>query len=74
MSKRVEVRCPNCNNFLFEAQECKDAIVFCSQCNKSIRVTIDDIGQMTINSRVITDKYSKYNVRGQKGAEKALKQ
>ena len=74
MSKRVTVRCPNCAKFLFEAQECKDAIVFCSQCNKSIRVTIDDIGQMTINSRVITDKYSKYNQGVKNDTPSAVKQ
>lgn len=61
MSKRVTLRCPNCSTFLFEAQECKDVIVYCEHCEKTIRVTIDDLGQITINSRVVTEKYSKYN-------------
>lgn len=61
MSKRKEIRCPICNRLLFEAKECQDVLFLCPECLQSIRVSLDDSGQISINTRNISDRVLKYS-------------
>ncbi len=36
----IEVRCPNCNQLLIKAEECKGEIK-CIRCKKTIKINID---------------------------------
>ena len=61
MSKRKEIRCPICTQLLFEAKECQDVLFLCPECLQSIRISLDDNGQMSINTRNISEKVLKYS-------------
>ena len=61
MSKRKEIRCPICNQLLFEAKECQDVLFLCPECLQSIRISLDDNGQMSINTRNTSEKVLKYS-------------
>lgn len=37
----IEIRCPNCNQLLMKAEQCKGEIK-CVRCKKTIKINIDE--------------------------------